>query len=77
MPCNKMRENPCRGKTALSLTCCVMLCWSLLSVILQEEKDPAKLPALQKKWGRRHHGRTVLALSALAVMLTAVVRGSS
>jgi hypothetical protein len=44
-------------------------------VILQEEKDPAKLPALQKKWGRLHHGRTVLALSALAVMLTAVVRG--
>jgi hypothetical protein len=44
-------------------------------VILQEEKDPAKLPALQKNWGRLHHGRTVLALSALAVMLTAVVRG--
>lgn len=42
--------------------------------MLQEEKDPAKLPALQRKWGRLHHGRTFLALSALAAMLAAVAQ---
>jgi hypothetical protein len=42
-------------------------------LLLQEEKDPTAQKALLRKWGKLHHGRTVLSLSAFAAMIAAVV----
>jgi hypothetical protein len=49
----------------------------LCCVVLQDEKDEAAQSALLAKWGKMHSVRTVLSLSAFAVMLTAALRSRS
>jgi hypothetical protein len=54
--------------------CSKVLDWAALAMCcVQEEKDPTAQSALLRRWGRQHHGRTLLSLSALAAMIAAEV----
>jgi len=49
----------------------------LCAAALQDEKDETVQSALLTKWGQLHSVRTVLSMSAFAVMLAAALRKRS
>jgi hypothetical protein len=46
-----------------------------VAAVLQDETDEAAQSAELVRWGRQHNVRTVLSMSAFAVMIATTVRG--
>lgn len=62
---------------AMSCCCHAAIPCMLCAAALQDEKDETVQSALLTKWGQLHSVRTVLSMSAFAVMLAAALRKRS